>query len=312
MQHYKLKNYARQAGMTLIELSVVLLILVGLAGLLIPYVSGFNQKTHDSANVDNLASLNNNLARYATEKNKNPKNLESLINGTAVGTPSGVCAVANGGDPAISKVYCGMLDVGVLNATTVTVPNAISLMMAGITTVLDNNGGTDNKTFKSTLPTPRTLITFPAGVPTPEATVGKLATIGCARKADGTVDTAVGCEATHLATIFGGQASLYDTACYDYVALGIGDGNDLIGTTMSSAPVHFATNGDQGPIQNFNHYIAVYKADKSNTAPCSTGTDVAKLVGAAMVVPSYPNSHIFGLQGGLAYGYDNQAGTNNP
>ena len=41
MKHYKVKQYTRQAGMTLIELTVVLLVLIGLAGLLLPYVSGF-------------------------------------------------------------------------------------------------------------------------------------------------------------------------------------------------------------------------------------------------------------------------------
>ena len=41
MKDYKLKTIKRQAGMTLIELTVVLLVLIGLAGLLIPYVGCF-------------------------------------------------------------------------------------------------------------------------------------------------------------------------------------------------------------------------------------------------------------------------------
>ena len=50
MQHYKVKHIARQAGMTLIELSVVLLILVGLAGLLVPYVGSFTQTVNGQQN----------------------------------------------------------------------------------------------------------------------------------------------------------------------------------------------------------------------------------------------------------------------
>ena len=37
MKHTKLKAPARQAGMTLLELTVVLLILIALAGMMIPY-----------------------------------------------------------------------------------------------------------------------------------------------------------------------------------------------------------------------------------------------------------------------------------
>jgi prepilin-type N-terminal cleavage/methylation domain-containing protein len=44
VKDYKIKTIKRQAGMTLIELTVVLLILVGLAGLLVPYVGSFVQK----------------------------------------------------------------------------------------------------------------------------------------------------------------------------------------------------------------------------------------------------------------------------
>jgi prepilin-type N-terminal cleavage/methylation domain-containing protein len=36
MKQYNLKNPIRQSGMTLIELTVVLLVLIGLAGMLLP------------------------------------------------------------------------------------------------------------------------------------------------------------------------------------------------------------------------------------------------------------------------------------
>ena len=68
MKHYN--NMARQAGMTLIELTVVLLILIGLAGLLVPYVGSFTQTTHDSTNSNNVTQLNNAMGRYVTDKNK--------------------------------------------------------------------------------------------------------------------------------------------------------------------------------------------------------------------------------------------------
>ena len=75
MKYYTKK--ARQAGMTLIELTVVLLVLIGLAGLMIPYVSGFVGKTHDSTGTNNLARLNGNFARFENEYMRQPDNLES-------------------------------------------------------------------------------------------------------------------------------------------------------------------------------------------------------------------------------------------
>ena len=68
MKHYKVKQYTRQAGMTLIELTVVLLVLIGLAGLLLPYVGGFMIKTHDSTGTYNSAALDNNIQRYMVIK----------------------------------------------------------------------------------------------------------------------------------------------------------------------------------------------------------------------------------------------------
>jgi len=71
---------ARQAGMTLIELTVVLLVLIGLAGLLIPYVSGFVSKTHDSTGASNIQAVNNAVQRYAVEHYDNfPNKMDSLI-----------------------------------------------------------------------------------------------------------------------------------------------------------------------------------------------------------------------------------------
>ena len=77
MKHYN--KMARQAGMTLIELTVVLLVLVGLAGLMIPYVSGFVTKTHDATGSDSLASLNSAIQRYDVQFLGQPAGYDSLM-----------------------------------------------------------------------------------------------------------------------------------------------------------------------------------------------------------------------------------------
>lgn len=71
------KRYHKQVGMTLIELTVVLLILIGLAGLLIPYVGSFNEQTQDSTNSNNVTQLNNAFMRYVAEKGKLPPHVDT-------------------------------------------------------------------------------------------------------------------------------------------------------------------------------------------------------------------------------------------
>ena len=56
-------NRARR-GFTLIELIVVLMILVGLAGMVIPAVTDMVQRTHTSTSAGNLHEVANAVARY--------------------------------------------------------------------------------------------------------------------------------------------------------------------------------------------------------------------------------------------------------
>ncbi len=57
MRKEKFKQMGREAGMTLIELTVVLLVLIGLAGLALPYISGFVGKTHNATSAASGAEL---------------------------------------------------------------------------------------------------------------------------------------------------------------------------------------------------------------------------------------------------------------
>ncbi len=285
--------------MTLIELTVVLLVLIGLAGLLIPYVSGFVQKTHDSTGTNNLARLNGNFARFQNEYMRDPDNLESLINGTTGALTSGPCS---GGAEAANLVYCNMMNTGFWTPTALNGQMVMSLNAAGIQNVLDNDPDTANATFESTLPTPRQL-----------ATTGFVATVAAVSTAGtGTFNNTI---AGHLADAFGGQPQEYDNSdgtvdgtdnCYAYVGFGVGDGNEMIGRTMNNAPIHFASRGDMGPVNRYNRFVVVYKVDSSNTSPCSTGTDRAKFIGSAMSMMSMAG-HLWGVGHSAGHSYENIA-----
>jgi len=104
----------------------------------------------------------------------------------------------------------------------------------------------------------------------------------------------------------------YDATCYDYVALGLGDANGLVSKTIASAPVHYPEDATKGPVDYYNHYIAIVQVDKANTGTgymgktCSSVTEPAKFLGVAMNVPSYPGSKLFGVNASLGYAYENQ------
>jgi len=305
MKHYN--NLKAQAGMTLIELTVVLLILIGLAGLLIPYVGSFVQKTHDSTNSSNLANLNNAFIRYVTENNMLPQHMDTLVNGTtAVGT--GVCpAVTVPNDP-----YCALLDPGVFTKATYAAGSipVESLVKSKIRMVVNNKTDAPNKTFGSY----EDMI----GLTDPAADSFNGIKVGAMRTAAGAAvvaPTAADIQA-HLAAALGKDPMDYDTGCYDYVALGLGDANGLVSKTIASSPVHYPEDATKGPVDYYNHYIAIVQVDKSNTAAdsvhammggkCSSVTEPAKFLGVAMNVPSYPGSHLFGVNASLGYAYENQ------
>jgi type II secretory pathway pseudopilin PulG len=289
--------------MTLIELTVVLLVLIGLAGLLIPYVSGFVGKTHDSTGSSNLANLDNTVQRYHTQFNGAPNNLEALINGaaaTAAAAPDCAAATAD-------TVYCKMMNpaffaTAQLDSTAAAgSPELIrfnSLNMAGITSLLYNNPDTGNATFQSTLATPTTL----AGAAHTIATVAAVGT--------GTIED-------HMAAAFGRPVTNFDSTCYDYVAFGIGEGSSMTGRVMSTAPVHFAQNANMGPVNKYNRFIAVYQVDKNpaavaptaTTSGCAAGTETAKFIGTAMAMGAGAGT-LWGTARSLSHSYENMAAGN--
>jgi type II secretory pathway pseudopilin PulG len=310
-KYYRAQEYAKlyhaQAGMTLIELTVVLLILIGLAGLLIPYVGSFVQKTHDSTNSSNLASLNNAFLRYTAENNMLPQHMDTLVNGTTV-VGTGVCpAVTVPNDP-----YCALLDAGVFTKATYAA-NSIainSIVGSKIRMVVNNKTNAANKTFGSY----EDMI----GLTNPAVATFNGIKVGAMRDAAGAA-IAAPTDAqiqAHLAAALGKDPMDYDPGCYDYVAFGLGDANGLVTKTIASSPVHYPEDATKGPVDYYNHYIAIVQVDKSNTAAdstnammggkCTSVTEPAKFLGAVMNVPGYPGSKLFGVNASLGYAYENQ------
>jgi len=245
-------NKARQAGMTLIELTVVLLVLVGLAGLLIPYVQGFVTKTHDSTGSSNIQALDNAMARYGVEHYDNyPDKMDSLLNAT-----NGVyLKMMSSIMPAMSGNYLLplQLDAG----------KASALSGIGINTVMVMNDLTTDATFANT------DSTFPNGV-----------TLG-AGKYVAELGNGV------LGSLHEKLGRPVDTENYHYIVMGVGDDSTIVGQTVTQVPVHFAADGDMGANNAYNHFVAVFEVLKQDACLIPTSstwapvyTPVIELAGA--------------------------------
>lgn len=307
MKAYNRQAIARQSGFTLIELTVVLLILIGLAGLSVPYVGGYVGKTHDSTGVSNQAGLDETIQRFTTAYMKAPNNLEALINGAAATTTTATdCSGA-----AANAVYCKLMYTSFFTTQALAAPRLASLNSAGITSLYYNDPDTDNATFASTVPLPTTLV---AG--------STVATVTIPTTWSGIPANATGTIEDYLADVFGRPASNFDGTCYDYVGFGIGESSELTGRVLSTAPVHFASQGAMGPVNKYNRFIAIYQVDRLTTASaaatlasgaqtsgCMAGTEPAKFIGTVMAMGAGAG-HLWGLAHSQGHAYENIANGN--
>jgi type II secretory pathway pseudopilin PulG len=284
---------ARQAGLTLIELTIVLLILIGLSGLLLPFVQGFVDKTHDSANTDSLKEVSKQFLSYSNLYSGYPENLDSLIVGTAGLAPGGVATT--GLTPAVSgNVMPAMINPGLFSSHPLTLAEAQQLGANSITKVMDmwGDAGDGNHTLKAT-DTSRALVA--AGVPVGNVAVINETLLNNAMGATGgavcsvapstpatalTILPAVATGAPMNPFLTTGDDALanqclaellnktvvspanptgIDVSNNIYVVMGIGNDNSMIGRTMSEAPIHFAKVGGMNAANKYNRILAVFE-----------------------------------------------------
>jgi Tfp pilus assembly protein PilE len=129
------KRRYNQLGLTLIELLVVLVILIALAGVLIPQLPNMLTRTHAAAGGTNIPEVNKRIQEFEQVYFKQPANLDNLTSGAAL-----VDYLPNDGtDPA-----GGELDVVALDDDT-----AGALTSVGITTVAPLQAAPANATFEN-------------------------------------------------------------------------------------------------------------------------------------------------------------------
>jgi prepilin-type N-terminal cleavage/methylation domain-containing protein len=237
------KPSPRQDGFTLIELTVVLMVLIALAGLLLPYVGGYNESARSSTAADSLAEVNKAIDSYELRYTYYPNNFDTLHDGTSIiswlpsTTPTGVLTTVDlGADANAANIIKSLNLAGItylrpmnptnINASYATPPVAVSV---GTTTRLVRIDST------------------PAGTP------------------------AVSPVYTYIQQGMGIQvapADLTATPTNYYIVFGVGQSTDMTGRILKEAPVYFP-GGRDNPTTQYCRYLAVFKVPLDGSSRAS-------------------------------------------
>lgn len=243
MQQPTTQAVRRQRGFTLIELTVVLMILIALAGILIPTLSGYVERSHASAASTNIGEINKFVQLYHTKYLKGwGANYDSLLDATNT-TENGFYK----GLPAELKTTGpgSLLTVTALDAA-----QAASLIDGGIDRIATM---TPAASFTGDL-----SITYNANEPDTYPLVATGTSV--AILSDDQARKALG-------------YSVAQVASEDYVVFGLGQRNSLIGKVMADAPLHF----DQAdPKEVYSRFLVVFAIPQ----PGATVGFKARFVGA--------------------------------
>lgn len=223
-------------GFTLIELVVVLLVLAGLAGIIVPVFQNMLVRTHGAAGASNIAETAKALQMHVAEYGVYPDLFDSLTDGTAV--------IQNGfgelGDPIADPPVLASPRIQASAAT----DYEEQFEKAGITAVVNHPASGGATFFSGT------------GVPLTTAQIAVLTPVGIAELGlPPTTDV---------------DASARDTIAY--VAMGVGGSNTAIGRTMVDAGVHFPEEGNESPESTYSRFIAVFAIPADGAARLATVT----------------------------------------
>ena len=293
MKNYNLKAIKQQAGMTLIELTVVLLVLVGLAGLTIPYISGFVGKTHNATSADSGASLFNSLQLYAVSNNGLPNGLNLLTDKLVATAPisyldnsfnnttanTGAAGVGYGVTATNSTTNFALLDPTTAPKAGTLAKAITSLQNAGVTKLATLPAGTVAVNADGTFTAGGGILnngaTFtPEIAPASITATTTLVTDTVNGLAGGT--PVVGANGLTANGSIAGALGYTPATGHQLIVLGVGQANAAIGKTLSSVPVHFGDKGSLQPTYTYSRFLAAVDVDTAGV----TGTvQAAKMVG---------------------------------
>lgn len=244
----RIRNSSRRSGFTLLELLMVLLILVALAGVLIPVLTNMGTRAHGSASAANIAEIAKAVQTHEAMHNERPNGFDSLIEDLAgSGAPTAIVGTEDGEPLGGGQLVFADLSSAAGGARIAEALNDIGI---DITFLLDSD--TLNKTFEAYVDQDGTVGPDPILIDSsgPSGFVATLDAVGIAT---------LRLEPISVTTTQGIQA---------YVAFGLGEFCTMVGKSMLEAPVHFPEEGS--PIDHYSRYLLVYAIPAEGPARLAT------------------------------------------
>lgn len=238
----------RRAGLTLIELVVVMTILIALAGLLIPMLPGMLTRAHTSTCSTNIGEVAKSIQEYNMLYGAYPNNMDALSDGKTLINylANGAALPASQGGPGTNQ------GAGQVTGISPTAAELAALQAAGISTVQSmvaaypGAGTTFDPTFN--------YYSDYANAGTATANALTISTSTVLGGLDPTANTNALAIVNHLGLSATGR----------YVVLGIGTRCNMVGKTMLAAPVHYGDVPVLNPEYGYERLCGIFKV--SDTA----------------------------------------------
>lgn len=219
------RRRAQEAGLTLIELLVVLAVLIALAGIVVPQLPNMLTRSHSAAASTNIPELNKTVQSFEQIYFKQPSNLDNLTTGADL----------------VPYLPGGTTQAG-LSAVPLTAGTAAALNKAGISNLAGLAATAGGAGFSPTV-NPY-LATADVNLNTATAPTASVAVVSLAQIQEKVRPGAVTGDV--------------------YAIFGIGQKSELIGRTVSEAPIHFSDEAGQDAGTVYSRFGAIYKI--ANTA----------------------------------------------
>ena len=255
------------APLTLIELIVVLMILIALAGILVPMLPSMLTRSHTATCSTNIGEVVKAVNQFNALYGSYPNNWDALTDGTT----NVIDYFANGsmrfrpvaGGPGTNPGN------GEITAIKLTGPEASALTGVGITTVMPmvKTAPNPRNGFDPTFNNYTTYTNASLTPPTPLAIASGVTLAGLDPTNSANTAAIARCQSLNLPLT--GR----------YAVLGLGPLTSMVGKTINSAPVHFGDQPVLNPEYGYERLVVLFKISDS----AASAFTQAQMVGAGPV-----------------------------
>ncbi|QPK61497.1 hypothetical protein IVG45_11330 [Methylomonas sp. LL1] len=220
--------------------------MIGLAGLLLPYVGGFTEKTQNSSSADSLAEVSKAIHRFDAQYMAFPDGFDSLVDNSATGNlisdwlPDSTAATDN-------LEVCTISADQLTNLQAAEIDSLFPMVEATATNVPGNDF---NATFDG-------VVTGSTGTNGATPIVGGTTKVACIKHAQlqTLLIDKLGVEVD--ADDLSATATDHDNEFY---VMGVGQKSQMSGKTISEAPVYFST---ANPSAKYSRFLAIFRVSKT-------------------------------------------------